>query len=53
MKIKTQFINSVIIFGTILLIIAASVIFTNQEVERLNKQEEIARSIERSANELG
>ncbi len=53
MKIKTQFINSMVIFGIILLIIATSVIVTNQQVERLNKQEEIAKKIERGASELG
>ncbi|SNQ59862.1 PAS domain S-box protein [Candidatus Methanoperedens nitratireducens] len=53
MKIKTQFINSMVIFGIMLIIIAASVIFTNQQVERLNTQEEIAKNIERGASELG
>ncbi len=53
MKIKTQFINSMVIFGIILLIIAISVIVTNQQVERLNTQEEIAKNIERDASELG
>ena len=53
MKIKTQFINSMVIFGIILLIIGTSVIVTNQQVERLNMQEEIARNIERGASELG
>ncbi|MCX9012389.1 MAG: ATP-binding protein [Candidatus Methanoperedens sp.] len=52
MKIKTQFINSMVIFGIILLIIATSLIVTNQQVERLNKQEEIAKNIERDASEL-
>ncbi len=36
-----------------LLIISASVIVTNQRVEQLNKQEEIAKKIEREAGELG
>ncbi len=53
MKIKTQFINSVVIFGIILLIIAISVIVSNQQVERLNTQEEIAKNIERGVSELG
>jgi len=53
MKIKTQFINSMVIFGVMLLIISASVIFTNQQVQQLNKQEEIAKNIERTASELG
>ncbi len=53
MKIKTQFISSMVIFGLMLLIIAASVIATNQQVEQLNKQEEIAKKIEREASELG
>ncbi|NJD77627.1 MAG: response regulator [Candidatus Methanoperedens sp.] len=53
MKIKTQFINSMVIFGIILLIIAISVIATNQQVERLNMQEEITKNIEHDISELG
>ena len=53
MKIKAQFINSMIIFGVMLLIISASMLFTSQQVERLNRQEEIAKNIERTASELG
>ena len=41
MKIRTQLIISMVFFGVALAIISASVITTNQQVERLNKQEEL------------
>ena len=52
MKIKTQLIFSMVFFGVALLIISASVILTNQQVDRLNKQEELAKNIELDAGEL-
>jgi hypothetical protein len=52
MKIRKQLIINMAIFGLVLLIIAMSVIFTNQQVEKLNKQEEIAKKIEREVGEL-
>ena len=52
MKIKTQLIFSMVFFGIALLIISASVILTNQQVDRLNKQEELAKNIELDAGEL-
>lgn len=52
MKIRTQFIGSMISFGIILLIIAASVIITYREVDRLSRQQEIAKKIERGASQL-
>jgi len=51
-KIKTRLILSVAIFVIALLIIIGSVIVTNQQVDRLNKQEELAKTIEIEANEL-
>jgi len=52
MRIRTQFIVAMIISGLVLLIVAVSVLWTNQQIERLNMQEEIAISIERGASEL-
>ncbi|MBI4317378.1 MAG: HAMP domain-containing protein [Chloroflexi bacterium] len=52
MRIRTQFLFTMAIFGMMLLIIATSVIITNQEVERLSIQEEIARNVERGASDL-
>jgi signal transduction histidine kinase len=52
MKIRTQFIITLSLFGLLLVAIAGSLVNTNQKVERLNKQEEIAKSIEHIAREL-
>lgn len=52
MKIRTQLIISMIFFAVALAIISASVISTNQQVERLNKQEELAKNIELEVGEL-
>lgn len=52
MKIRTGFILSTLVFSMILLVIAASVIITNQRVEETNKQERLARSLVQQANEL-
>ena len=53
MKIRTRLILSVAIFVIALLIIIGSVIVTNQQVDRLNHQEELSKTIEVEANELG
>jgi PAS domain S-box-containing protein len=53
MKIRTQLIMSTVFFAVALAIISASVISTNQHVERLNKQEELAKNIELRVAELG
>ncbi len=52
MKIRTQLIVSTVIFAVALAIISASVISTNQQVERLNKKEELAKKIELKVGEL-
>jgi PAS domain S-box-containing protein len=52
MKIRTQLIISMVFFGVALLIISSSVMLTHQQVERLNKQEELAKNIVIGANEL-
>ena len=46
MKIKNQFLISIIIFGIILAVITASVIFTEEQTTRLYGQEAIARDIQ-------
>ncbi len=53
MNIRTQLIVSIAFFTIALLVISASVITTNQNVALLNAQEELAKSIELKANELG
>lgn len=52
MKIRTQLIISMVFFAVALAIISASVITTNQQVERLSKQEELAKNIELEVGEL-
>ncbi len=52
MKIKTQLIFSMVFFGIVLLIIFASVFLTQQQTERLSRQEELARNIQLEAGEL-
>ncbi|MFB3764900.1 MAG: ATP-binding protein [Methanotrichaceae archaeon] len=52
MKIRTQLIVSMVFFGIALAIISASVISTNQQVERLSKQEKLAKNIELNVGEL-
>ncbi len=52
MKIRTQLIISTVFFAIALAIISASVISTNQQVDRLSKQEELAKKIELEVGEL-
>jgi len=52
MRIRTQFIITMALFGITLLIMATSLIVTNRQVDRLNEQDEIAHNIERAASEL-
>ncbi|MCL5949075.1 MAG: HAMP domain-containing protein, partial [Candidatus Bathyarchaeota archaeon] len=52
MKIKTQFMVCIVIFSLILIVIAASVANTEQQVAQLIAQEAIASNIERGANSL-
>ncbi|HVN73695.1 MAG TPA: PAS domain S-box protein [Methanoregula sp.] len=53
MKIRTQLIAGIIIFAALLVIISALVIVTNQQVDRLNIQEQTANSIVLDVGELG
>jgi PAS domain S-box-containing protein len=52
MRIKNQFIICIGVFSIILLVIAASVANTEQQVAQLNAQEQTARNIERGASSL-
>lgn len=52
MKIKTQFIAGMVIFGAIILIIAASILNSNNQIAQFNGQAEIVRRIERGTEEL-
>jgi PAS domain S-box-containing protein len=52
MKIKTQFIVCILVFSVVLLIIAASVATTEQQVSQLNAKKEISSNIERGASSL-
>jgi PAS domain S-box-containing protein len=52
MRIKNQFIICLVVFSIILVIIAVSVVTTEQQVAQLSGQEEIASSIERGASGL-
>ena len=52
MRLRTQFIITMLLFGIILVVIAASAIITDQLVEKAGEQEEIASSIAQGASEL-
>jgi len=51
-KIRTQFIITMSLFGLMLLIISASIIYTNRQAASLDRQAEMAMNIERAASEL-
>jgi hypothetical protein len=52
MKIKTQFLVSIIIFSVILAIIVASIIITERQTSQLNNQEGITRDVQNRASDL-
>jgi signal transduction histidine kinase len=52
MRLRTQFIITMFLFGIILAVIAASEIITSQQVEKADEQEKIASGIAQGANEL-
>ncbi len=52
MRIRTQFIITMLLFGIIMVIIAASAIITHQELERTSQQENLAANIAQGASEL-
>ncbi len=52
MRIRSQFIISTAIFGVVILIIAASVIGTNQQLVQIEKQQQISGNIESGSDKL-
>ena len=52
MRIKTQFIITMLLFGVILAAISTSAIITNQRVESASEQENVTASIAQGASEL-
>ena len=52
MRIRTQFITTMFLFGTLLVMIAASAIITTQQAAKVSEQEKIANSIAQGASEL-
>jgi len=52
MRIRTQFILTMLLFGMMLAIIAASAVITNHQTEKVGEQVKIASSIAQGANEL-
>jgi hypothetical protein len=52
MKIRTQFIITMLLFGIILVILAASAVIVNQLAQKADEQEKIASSIAQGAGEL-
>jgi signal transduction histidine kinase len=52
MRIKTQFIISIITFILILVIIGSSVALTQQQIVELNKQESLAKDVQTGASDL-
>ena len=52
MRIRTQFIITMLLFGIILVVIAASAIITNQKLEKTSQQEKLAANIAQGASEL-
>ncbi len=53
MRIKTQFIVTMVLFSLILIMAAASAIITHQLAQKVGKQERIAAGIAQGAGELG
>ncbi|MEW6667571.1 MAG: ATP-binding protein [Thermodesulfobacteriota bacterium] len=53
MRIRTQFIITMVVFGALLLIVAVSAIVTNQRLEKVGQQERLAANIAQGAGELG
>ncbi len=52
MKIRTQFMITMCLFGALLIVVAASVIITSRQAERADRQENIAEGIAQGASEL-
>src|SRR5512133_3278375 len=52
MRIRTQFVTTMLLFGVVLVVVSASAIITNQQVGEATEQEKIANSIAQGASEL-
>ena len=52
MKLRAQFLITMLLFGIILVVVAASAIITNQQLEKAGQQERIAGNIAQGASEL-
>jgi PAS domain S-box-containing protein len=52
LRIRTQFIITILLFGIVLFAIIASVIITNQQVENASRQQEIANNIAQGAGDI-
>jgi PAS domain S-box-containing protein len=53
MKIKTQYILSIVIFAIVLIIISASVVLTNQQIAQINSQKQVTGEIQTGVSNLG
>ncbi|RJQ83262.1 MAG: response regulator [Desulfobacteraceae bacterium] len=53
MKIKTQFVVTMLLFGAILIVAAVSAIVTQRQIEMAGEQETIAAAVSQGAGELG
>ena len=53
MKIRTQLILSTAVFALVLLLIVVSVIGTNQRLDHLIQQDQVANTLEQGANDIG
>ena len=52
MRIRTQFIVTMLLFGIVLVVLAASAIITHQKLEKVTQQENLAANIAQGATEL-
>ena len=52
MKLRSQLIISIIVFGIVLLVISSSVLITNQQVAHINNQEQMANDFNTGASSL-
>jgi PAS domain S-box-containing protein len=52
MRIKTQFVITMLLFGTVLVIMAISAVYTSKSLDRASQQERLSDSIAQGASEL-
>ena len=53
MKLKNQLIITMIVFGIIVVFVSASIALTNQKLEQINKDAQIAGKIQNGAEYVG